>query len=143
MDIRELTKDYAVSPQIAPEDIGALKAAGYACIINNRPDAEVTPDLQAAELRRAAEAAGIAWVDNPVSGGGLSPENVAAQRAALDAAAGPVFAYCRSGTRSTIVWALAEAGRRPVDEIVAAAAQGGYDLMPYRGQIEAMAEGRG
>ena len=139
MDIRELTKDYAVSPQIEPQDLAALRDAGFACVVNNRPDAEVTPDLQGAALRAAAEAAGLAWVDNPVSPSGLTPENVLAQRRAIEEADGRVFAYCRSGTRSTIVWAFAMAGRIGTDEIVAAGARGGYDLEPYRGQITALA----
>jgi len=141
MDIRELTPDYAVSPQIEASDLGELKAAGFACVINNRPDEEVGAEHASATLRAAAEAAGLAWIDNPVSGGGITPENVAAQRAAVDSADGRVFAYCRSGTRSTVVWAFAQAGRMQADDIVAAGARGGYDLSPYRPQIEALAQG--
>lgn len=140
MDIRELTETYAVAPQIAPEDVATLKAAGFVAVVCNRPDDEVGPDIASAAMRDAVVAAGLAWIDNPVSPAGMTAENVAAQRAAVDAAgAGKVFAYCRSGTRSAIVWAFSEAGRRPVEEIVAAAARGGYDLMPYRDQIAAMA----
>ena len=139
IDIRELTDRYAVSPQIAPGDVVALKAAGFDRVICNRPDSEVGPDLAADALRAAVEEAGLTWIDNPVSGGGITPDNVVAQRAAVAPEAGKVFAYCRSGTRSTIVWAFAVAGTMPVDEIIAAAARGGYDLTPYRAQIEALA----
>ena len=140
MDIRELTETFAVAPQIAPEDIAALKAAGFTTLVCNRPDDEVGPEHSAAALRAAAEAAGLAWVENPVFPGSLTAENVAAQRQAVeDAAGGRVFAYCRSGTRSAIVWALAMAGRMPVEEIIAAGARGGYDLAPYRAALEARA----
>ena len=88
MDIRDLTETYAVAPQIAPEDVAELKAAGFVAVICNRPDEEVGPDVASAAMRDAVVAAGLAWVDNPVSSGGLSPDNVAAQRAAVDAAAG-------------------------------------------------------
>lgn len=141
MEIRSLTPDYAVAPQITVEDVPALKAAGFKTVICNRPDAEVTPDQQAAALRAAVEEAGLTWIDNPVSGSGMTAENIASQRAAIEAATGPVFAYCRSGTRSAITWALSQAGRTATETLIAAAARGGYDLVSYRDRIEALARG--
>ena len=142
MDLRKLTETYAVAPQITPGDIAALKAAGYACVICNRPDPEVGPDLASTAIRDAVIAAGLTFIDNPVTVGGMTAANVALQRDAIAAAgAAPVFAYCRSGTRSAIVWALAMAGRMEVEEIVAAGARGGYDLGPYREDIRALAGG--
>lgn len=143
MDIRELTPGYAVSPQIGPEDMAALKAAGYVAVINNRPDAENPPELQAGAMRAAAEAAGLRFVNNPFAHGALTQEIVDLQRETLDQAGGPVFAYCASGNRCSILWALAEAGRRPADEMVAAAARWGYRLDGWRPQIEAQAAARG
>jgi uncharacterized protein (TIGR01244 family) len=141
MDIRPLTPDYAVAPQIALEDLAAIKAAGYRVIIDNRPDGEIPPTLQATAMRDAAQALGLEFVANPVIGGALTMENVTAQRAAIDAAPGPVLAYCASGNRSSVVWALAMAGRRPVDELVGLPAQHGYQLDHLRPQIEALARG--
>lgn len=141
MDIRTLTPSYAVSPQIAPEDVARIKAAGYVAIICNRPDAEVDAEEAAAAIRRVAEAEGIAFVDNPVTNGALSDANVRAQRQVLDETDGAVFAYCRSGTRSTVVWALGEAGRQPVDDIISTAARAGYDIDGLRPQLEALAGG--
>ncbi|WP_343079507.1 TIGR01244 family sulfur transferase [Ostreiculturibacter nitratireducens] len=140
MEIRSLTPDYAVAPQITAEDVPALKAAGFTRVICNRPDEEVTPDLQSAAIRAAVEAAGMEWVDNPISGSGMTPQNISAQRKALADAKGPVFAYCRSGTRSTIAWALSQAGLKPTEMLIAAAARGGYDLNPFRERIEALAK---
>ncbi len=140
MDIRPLTADYAVSPQIEPGDLPAIKAAGYVCVIDNRPDAEIPAHLDAAEMRRAAEALGLTFVNNPVIGGMLTMENVSAQRAAIQAATGPVLAYCASGNRSSIVWALALAGTRPVDDLVGLPARFGYQLDHLRPQIEALAK---
>ena len=141
MDIRTLTPAYAVSPQIAPEDVAHIKAAGYVAIICNRPDTEVGAEEAAAAIRQAAEAEGLVFVDNPVTNGALSAANVETQRQVLEETAGAVFAYCRSGTRSAIVWALGEAGRRPADEIIAAAARAGYDIGGLRPQLEAGARG--
>jgi uncharacterized protein (TIGR01244 family) len=139
MDIRALTPDYAVSPQIEPADLVAIKAAGYVTIIDNRPDGEIPPDLQTPVMRAAAEALGLTFVANPVIGGQLTMDNVIAQGAAIDAASGPVFAYCASGNRSSVVWALASAGKRPVDDLIGLPARFGYQLDHLRPQIEALA----
>jgi uncharacterized protein (TIGR01244 family) len=139
MDIRPLTPDYAVSPQITPQDLAAIKAAGYTTVIDNRPDAEIPGALHMEAMKAAAEALGLVFVANPVIGGALTMDNVTAQRAAIDAASGPVLAYCASGNRSSIVWALAMAGRRPADELISLPARFGYQLEGLRGQIEALA----
>ena len=139
MDIRALTPDYSVSPQIEPGDLPAIKAAGYTTIIDNRPDGEIPPHLHTATMRAAAEALGLAFVANPVIGGALTMDNVTTQGAAIAAATGPVLAYCASGNRSSVVWALAHAGKRPVDELVGIPARFGYQLDHLRPQIEALA----
>lgn len=139
MDIRAITPDYAVSPQIEPGDLPAIKAAGYVTVIDNRPDGEIPPHLHTDAMRAAAEALGLVFVANPVIGGQLTMDNVTAQGAAIAASTGPVFAYCASGNRSSIVWALAHAGKRPVDELVGLPARFGYQLDHLRPQIEALA----
>jgi uncharacterized protein (TIGR01244 family) len=139
MDIRALTPDYAVSPQIELADLPAIKAAGYVTVIDNRPDGEIAPHLHAGAMRDAAEALGLVFVVNPVIGGMLTMDNVTAQGAAIAASAGPVLAYCASGNRSSVVWALANAGKRPVDELVGLPARFGYQLDHLRPQIEALA----
>lgn len=140
MDIRHLTPDYAVSPQITPQDIPALKAAGFTTVICNRPDPEIPAELHAATMRAAVEAAGMRFVVNPVIGGALTMDNVTAQADAIAASTGKVFAYCASGNRSSIVWALSQAGTRPTDELINAGAQFGYQTEQFRRQIELLAE---
>lgn len=142
MDIRALTDSYAVSPQIAPADLPAIKAAGYTTVIDNRPDAEIPPDLHTPAMKAAAEALGLTFVANPVIGGAMTMANVEAQRNAIQASDGPVFAYCASGNRSSVVWALAHAGTRSTDELIAIPARFGYQLEGVRGQIDALAKGR-
>ena len=135
MDIRPLTPDYAVSPQIAVGDLQAIRDAGFTTVIDNRPDAEIPADLHSPAMRAAAEALGLRFVANPVIGGALTMENVTAQAAAT----GPVLAYCASGNRCSIVWALTQAGKRPADELIGIPARFGYNLEHLRGQIEALA----
>lgn len=140
MDIRAITPVYAVSPQIAPEDLAAIKAAGYTTIINNRPDGEIPPHLQHRQMQAAATALGLTYVQNTVIGGAMTDANVVAQGAAIAAASGPVLAYCASGNRSSVVWALANAGKMPTDDLIALPAKFGYQLEGLRGQINALAD---
>ena len=141
MEIRPLTDDYAVSPQIAPTDVAAIAEAGFTTLVCNRPDGEIPPDVQADAIRAAAEAAGLHFVLNPVIGGAISMENVTTQAEAMKGSAGPVLAYCASGNRSSIVWALAHAGTRPTDELIAIPARHGYGLEPFRATLDQLAKG--
>jgi uncharacterized protein (TIGR01244 family) len=139
MDIRKITPGYAVSPQIALSDLAAIKAAGFTTVIDNRPDGEIPGDLQTDHMRAAAEAMGLTFVANPVIGGAMTMENVTAQGAAIAAATGPVFAYCASGNRSSVVWALSQAGCMPADDLIGLPAKFGYQLEHLRPQIAALA----
>lgn len=139
MDIRALTPTYAVSPQIDPADLPAIKAAGFTTVINNRPDGEIDEPQQSANMRAAAEALGLTFVDNPVLPGGFTDEVIDRQAAALAEARGPVFAYCASGNRCSCVWALANAGKRPLDELIGTPAQFGYRLDALIPMIKARA----
>lgn len=139
MDVRRLTEEFSVSPQIAPGDLAALKDQGFALVINNRPDGEEPGQPGAAELESATKAAGMAYREIPVASGFSQPQ-VEAMADALKGANGPVFAFCRSGTRSTLLWALAQAsmGGDP-EEIAAAAVSAGYDIAPVRAAVEQLA----
>lgn len=139
MDIRQLTPEFAVSPQLLASDLEDIAAAGFKTIICNRPDAEVGPDLASTTMKAAVEAAGLNWVANEIISGAMTMENVTAQGEMLQNNPGPVLAYCRSGTRSATAWALSQAGKIPTDDIIEAAAKGGYDLAPMRRQIDSLA----
>jgi uncharacterized protein (TIGR01244 family) len=128
MDIRKLTPTYYVSPQIAPADMEALREAGFTTILCNRPDVEVPPSHCADTIRKAAEEAGIAFAEFPLTHQSMVPDAIAENRALGADCDGMVLAYCASGTRSTIAWALGQAGKMPADEIIAAAHEGGYDI---------------
>ncbi len=140
MDLRALSDDHSVAPQLDPSDMGKLAEMGVTTVICNRPDTEIPPALQAAPMQAAADAAGMQFIFNPIAGREMSLDNVEEQIDAIDCADGPVVAYCATGTRCAIVWALAMAGRLTTDEIVTACTAGGYPLLDaMRGQIDAMA----
>lgn len=136
MDIRPLSSDYAVSPQIEPHDIPAIVEAGFKTLICNRPDSEIPPAVHATAVRRAAEAAGLVFVENPVQPGALSMQNLSIQADAMDQAQGPVLAYCASGNRSSIVWSFIKAADLGVDQVIAATTAAGYQHEPLRAQFE-------
>lgn len=139
LDPRRVTDGFTVAPQIALSDVETLRERGFALVINNRPDGEETGQPTAAEIESAAQAAGIAYRAIPVAGG-FSQSQVAEMADAIAGAGGPVFAFCRSGTRSTLLWALAQAsqGGDP-DSIANAAALAGYDIAPVRAAVEQLA----
>ncbi len=137
--IRRVSEMVSVAPQIAPEDIPALKDAGFVAVVNNRPDREEPGQPSGEAVRAAAEAAGLRYAEVPVASG-FSHEQVDAMAAVLAEAGGPVLAFCRSGTRSCNLWALAEAKRGgDADALVAAAANAGYDLRAIRPVLDALA----
>ncbi|WP_225207812.1 TIGR01244 family sulfur transferase [Novosphingobium huizhouense] len=133
-------KTYA-SPQITVEDVAEAQALGIGLIVNNRPEGESDDQTPGAEIEAAARAAGIAYVAIPVSHAGFSLPQVEALDAALASAGdAPVLAYCRSGTRSTLLWALTQAKRGMApDQIAACAAGAGYDIGPIRAQVDMLA----
>lgn len=137
---RKLTENVLVSPQLALADVAAAAASGVAIIINNRPDGEDPDAPQSADIAAAAAAAGLNYVEIPVGHAGFSEPQVDAMIAALEQAEGPILAYCRSGTRSTLLWALAQAkqGENP-DAIARAAMQAGYDISPVRAMVDMLA----
>lgn len=108
MEYRQVTDDYAVSGQVSPDDIGAIKTAGFKGIICNRPDDEQPGQPTAAEIGKAAEAAGLTFRHVPFTSGQMTEEHVEAMAQALDEMEGPIFAYCRSGARSTNVYLAAK-----------------------------------
>jgi uncharacterized protein (TIGR01244 family) len=136
MDIRQLTPRYFVSPQIDPSDMDALRAAGITRILCNRPDGEVPSSHSAAAIRTAAEAAGIAFAEQPLTHQTMVPEVIAQNRALGVETNDVVLAYCASGTRSTIAWALGQAGDLPAEDIIKAAENGGYDLSNIRPALD-------
>lgn len=136
MDLRPLDETTSAAPMIDPSDMAALAEGGVTTVICNRPDTEVPPSHQAAAMQSAAEAAGLTFVFNPIAGMALTMDAVEEQADAIDGAEGKVVAYCASGTRSAILWALSRAGVMSADDILAATARAGYPLDGLRGQIK-------
>jgi len=140
MDIRRIDDRISVSPQITADDMGLLKAQGFTTIVNNRPDGEEAGQPGGDAIAAAAAAAGLAYHAIPITHAGFSHPQLDAMAAVLADADGPILAYCRSGTRSCNLWALASAkqGADPA-ELADKAAGAGYDLSGMRPTLEALA----
>ena len=128
MEIKTLTSDISVSDQITPEDITALKAAGFRTIICNRPDGEGPNQPTFDDITKAAQNVGIKTLYLPVITGMLADADVIEFGRALAALPAPVLAYCRSGARSATLWALEQAKTHPRADILTTAKAAGYDL---------------
>ena len=137
-DFRALSARVFASPQLIAADIDTARSLGVTTIVNNRPEGEAADQTPGAAIKSAARAAGMDYVAIPISHGNFAEAEVRAMVDALDQANGKVLAYCRTGTRSTLLWALARAAQgEPLDSIAAAAAAAGYDVSPV---LPAMAE---
>ena len=135
MDLKRINEKVSVAGQIEPDDIASLKALGFTTVINNRPERESPDQPEGAAIETAAKAAGLDYVAIPLGREGVTPEMVDKTRATLEASAGPVFAFCRSGTRSTTLWALSQAGQADADEIIRQAGEAGYDMSHLAGHL--------
>ncbi|HEV7353524.1 MAG TPA: TIGR01244 family sulfur transferase [Brevundimonas sp.] len=137
MDIRKLEPGLDVTGQILPGDVPALAALGYRAIVSNRPDGEEVGQPRTEDVARAAAGAGLAFRHLPVRGGAITDDDVAAFRDALETLPGPVLGFCRSGMRTTTLWALSRATTTPADTLLTAARAAGYDLEPLRPRLAA------
>ena len=132
-EFRKLSDDFYASPQITPQEVSEAAAMGIALVINNRPDGEAPDQPVGADIEAATRAAGMDYLAIPIGSAGFSEPQVEKLQEALAASQGPVLGYCRSGTRSTLLWSLAQArGGGSPDSIAETAAEAGYDVAPVR-----------
>ncbi|WP_010111159.1 TIGR01244 family sulfur transferase, partial [Burkholderia oklahomensis] len=128
MKINKLAAGLSVSPQIVAADLPAIRDAGFRTIVCNQADGESADQPTFAEIAAAAARVGIAVHYLPVEAGNVDDERGAEFRALVATLDAPVLAYCRTGIRSATLWALSQAGARPLRDIVAAGEAAGYDL---------------
>ena len=128
----KVSKNYHVAPQIEIEDIKKLADAGFTKIICNRPNEEIPVELHSDYMAIAAKAAGISFDVLPLTHQAMTPENIAKQAELIDTASGPVLAYCASGTRCTVIWALGQSGKMSANDIIQTALQAGYNIEGLR-----------
>lgn len=140
-DFRQLSDRVLASPQIMPSDLGVAASMGVTLVINNRPDGEAPDQPAGADIEQAARAAGLDYLAIPIGQAGFALPQVQAMQNALATADGKVLAFCRSGTRSTFLWALAQANTGVSPEAIAeAASAAGYDVSPIVLMLQALSQ---
>lgn len=141
MTFKRLTLALSVSPQLGPADVAQAARDGFRAIINNRPDGEEAGQISAAEMEGMAAAHGMAFAHVPAVSGQIRDEDVASMAAALATLDAQVLAYCRTGTRSTTLWALSQAAETKADDILSAAKEAGYDLTSITSRLAPRVDG--
>lgn len=138
MDVRLIVTGFSASPNVTKEDLPAVAEMGFRSVISNRLDGEDPGQASAHDMGAAAAAVGLEFVHIPVAGAGIGDAEIAALQQALATMPGPVLGFCRSGMRTTALWALAQSGRRSPDDILRMAAGAGFDLSPIRPRLDGM-----
>ena len=128
MQLNKIIDDYVVSEQITVDDIQTIKEAGFKTIFCNRPDNEEINQVTVGSIKNAAVENGLKFINQPVIGGQITQVDVDQFGEYFDASEKPIFAYCRTGTRSSMLWALSESGKRPVEDILSLTSKAGYNL---------------
>ena len=140
MEIRPITPRYAVSPQITVEDVPAIAEAGFVKVICNRPNREVLLHQQSDTIGQAVRDAGMEYEVLELTHQTMTPDNIARQRDLAENCSGPVLAYCASGTRCSVIWALGQCDRSSTDAILEATSKAGYVLENLRPALNQMRE---
>jgi sulfide:quinone oxidoreductase len=139
MKINKLTDQLSVSPQVALDDIAKLSALGFKSVICNRPDKESDDQPKMSAVESAVKAAGLTWQHQPVVSGNITDQDVTDFSQLMAKLPQPVFAFCRTGTRCSILWALSQVNTMSVDDILNTAAEAGYNLSGQQPRLEALA----
>ncbi|MFT4837447.1 MAG: sulfide:quinone oxidoreductase [Psychromonas sp.] len=140
MQIHKLTDQLSVSPQLALEDIAKLSALGFKSVICNRPDKESDDQPTMSAVESAVNAAGLTWQHQPVVSGNITDQDVTDFTQLMAKLPQPVFAFCRTGTRSSTLWALSQVNTMSIDDILNTTAEAGYNLSGQQPRLEALAK---
>ena len=138
MKFAKINNELTVSDQITIEDLKEIQAQGYKTIFCNRPDQESEGQLDFSAIEKEAQHLGIKTIHQPVVGGQISDNDIAQFGNYFENSQKPIFAYCRTGTRCSTLWALSHAKKLPVDEILSKAQIAGYDLSSLRDRLNSL-----
>lgn len=139
MDIRTIDEDISVAPQISVQDVEEIARLGFRTLVANRPDQEDPGQPAMTDIESAARAHGLQWIYLPVESGNITENDVDHFAPMFEEAQKPVLAFCRSGTRCTVLWALSSSRKEPVMPVLMKAQRAGYDLNGMKPRLEQQA----
>lgn len=142
MELHKLDDTLTVTPQITVDDVAEAARAGFRTLVSNRPDHEGEDQPETDAIAAAARQHGLEWIHLPVQSGNITDDDVAQFSPVLDQADKPILAFCRTGTRCSILWALSRARRDNVDALLQTAQKAGYDLSQQRDRMQKLASQR-
>jgi sulfide:quinone oxidoreductase len=128
MDLKKINDQLSVSEQISPQQVAEIARAGFRSVICNRPDGESQDQPSHQDIQAACQAHGLVFRHLPADTGKVLDSHGIEFGQLMSELPGPVLAYCRSGTRSTTMWALSQAPHLTPAQIIDTAAQAGYDM---------------
>jgi len=134
--VKALSPNVSVSSQISVAEAAAARREGFRSVIGNRPDGEASGQPSWAEIEAAAQAAGLETRHIPVANNAIDDVAVAEFAQALETMPKPVLAYCGSGRRSAILWALSNNGSLTAEERIRTGKRAGFDFEPLRERME-------
>ncbi|MGO1461031.1 MAG: TIGR01244 family sulfur transferase [Marinobacter sp.] len=140
MDIRKIDDTLSVAPQIAYADVAEAARLGFRTLVANRPDKEEFGQPAMADIEAAARENGMTWVYMPVESGNISDADVDRFGTMIQDSDKPVLAFCRSGTRCTVLWALNAVRTAPASEVLSKANNAGYDISGLAPRMAQQAE---
>jgi len=138
MKFAKINHELTVSDQITIEDLKEIHAQGYKTIFCNRPDQESEGQINFSSIEKEAQNLGIKAIHQPVVSGQISDSDIAQFSSYFEIAQKPIFAYCRTGTRCSMLWALSHANSLPIDDILSKTQNAGYDLSLLRDRLKAL-----
>ena len=138
MKFAKINNELTVSDQITIEDLKEIHTQGYKTIFCNRPDQESEGQLNFSSIEKEAQNLGIKTIHQPVVGGQISDNDISQFGNYFENSQKPIFAYCRTGTRCSTLWALSHAKKLPIDEILSKAQIAGYDLSSLRDRLNSL-----
>lgn len=128
MDIRKIDDNISVSPQISVAEVAEAARLGFKTLVANRPDGEELGQPAMADIEAAAAANNLTWAYQPVQSGNVTDQDVDDFATMIHESEKPILAFCRSGMRCTILWALSSARTAPAEKVTAKAKLAGYDI---------------
>ena len=139
--VKKMSEDYSVADQLVESDLAGLKVAGFKSIMCNRPDDEEDDQTDYQIIEEAARALGFKTSFTPIESGRVQEDEMRAFSIAVDQLPKPILAYCRSGMRCTVAWAMDQASRgATIASLVNIAQSAGYDLTALQSHIESSAK---
>ena len=128
MEYRELDQNLTIASQVQPDDLPGLKQAGFLTIVCNRPDGEGPDQPAFSEIEKEARRLGMEAHYLPTVPQNVTDEQGAAFGALFNELPKPILGYCRTGRRTATLWALSQAGKKSVPEILESASRAGLDF---------------